>query len=63
MLMPAQVRLVAAFPRPVDVAVAAARSCYSPQLVPPAKVAGEHLAEEEARQAAATSAAGTHRPA
>jgi len=51
-LMPAQVRLVAAFPRPVDVAVAAARSCYSPQLVPPAKVAGEHLAEEEARQAA-----------
>ncbi|MFN3412872.1 MAG: FAD-dependent thymidylate synthase, partial [Thermoanaerobaculum sp.] len=50
--MQARVRLVAAFPRPVDVAVAAARSCYAPQLVSPEIVTGEHLAEEEARQAA-----------
>lgn len=50
--MQAQVRLVAASARPVDVAVAAARSCYSPKLVFPEKVAGENLAEEVARQVA-----------
>ncbi|MGC8916271.1 MAG: FAD-dependent thymidylate synthase [Thermoanaerobaculum sp.] len=47
------VRLVAAFPRPVDVAVAAARSCYAPHLVPPEKVAGEYLGEGERGQALA----------
>lgn len=45
-------RLVAAFPRPVDVAVAAARSCYAPRLIPPEEVGGEHAGDEEARSAA-----------
>ncbi|MGQ9496021.1 MAG: FAD-dependent thymidylate synthase [Thermoanaerobaculaceae bacterium] len=51
--MEARVRLVVAFPRPVDVAVAAARTCHSSAgVVTPEKVAGEHLVEEEARQRA-----------
>ncbi len=48
-----RVRLLAAFPRPLDVAVAAARTCYSASgPVPPEKVAGEHLLEPEAREKA-----------
>lgn len=49
----ARVRLVAAFPRPVDVAVAAARTCYSAAgPVLPDRVAGDHLTAEEEREKA-----------
>jgi len=49
----ARVRLLAAFPRPVDLAVAAARTCYSASgPVLPERVAGEHLASEAEREAA-----------
>ncbi len=45
-----RVRLVAAFPKPVDVAVAAARTCYSSAgIVEPAVVAGEALLDPEAQ--------------
>ncbi|MDW7967606.1 MAG: FAD-dependent thymidylate synthase [Thermoanaerobaculum sp.] len=53
MVQPPRVRLVAAFPRPVDVAVAAARSCYATQLVSPEQVAGEHLRGEALERARA----------
>lgn len=48
-----EVTLVSAFPRPFDVAVAAARTCYSSSgIVTAEQVAGDDLPEEAARQRA-----------
>ncbi|HEY7729155.1 MAG TPA: FAD-dependent thymidylate synthase [Candidatus Eisenbacteria bacterium] len=48
---PPDVRLVAGFPRPVDNAVATARTCYSAKgIITPEEVGGDALPEEKRRQ-------------
>jgi thymidylate synthase ThyX len=48
---PPEVKLVAGFPRPLDNAVATARTCYSSRgIVTPEEVGGDALSEEKRRQ-------------